>query len=192
MRVGLTELVGFWGRHSRHPLLGSVGAYVVAYSQLHHPLSGLLLAGNMAVAPPAQANGKSIPDPNALRRNSMRIDITETRQGVLVRVEGEAGYHAAGALQGPLTRLLAKRPPLVVFDLAELTFVASLVLGALVNFRRALARHGGQVKLAALQPAVRETFETAGLLALFDASETVAEAFCTTAEEPARNQHHEA
>jgi anti-anti-sigma regulatory factor len=52
-----------------------------------------------------------------------------------------------------------------------------------------LARHGGQVKLAALQPAVRETLETAGLLALFETSETVAEALGTTAEEPARNQY---
>ena len=122
----------------------------------------------------------------------LRIDITETQPGLIVRIEGEAGYLTADALQGPLTRLLAKRPPLVVFDLAELTLIASLLLGVLLYFRRALARHGGHVKLAALQPAVRETFETAGLLALFEASETVAEAFCTTAEEPSRNQHHEA
>ena len=30
LRNALTELVGFLGRHSRHPLLGSVGAYEVA------------------------------------------------------------------------------------------------------------------------------------------------------------------
>jgi anti-anti-sigma factor len=122
----------------------------------------------------------------------MRIDITETRQGILVRVGGEAGYQAADALQGPLTRLLAKRPPLVVFDLAELTLIASLLLGVLLYFRRALARHGGHVKLAALQPAVRETFATAGLLALFEVSQTVEEALCTAAEEPAQNHHQEA
>jgi stage II sporulation protein AA (anti-sigma F factor antagonist) len=115
----------------------------------------------------------------------LRIDMTEATQGFIVRIEGEAGYLAAEAVQGPLSRLLARRPHLVVFDLTELTFVASLVLGALVSFRRALARHGGKVTLAGLRPAVRETFETSGLLALFEASETVAEAMGTTADEPA-------
>jgi stage II sporulation protein AA (anti-sigma F factor antagonist) len=115
----------------------------------------------------------------------LRIDMTESPQGLIVRIDGEAGYLAADALQGPMTRLLARRPHLVVFDLAGLTFVASLVLGALVSFRRALAHHGGKVKLAGLQPAVKETFHTAGLLSLFQVSETVAEALGTTAEEPA-------
>jgi len=113
------------------------------------------------------------------------IDITEIRQGFVVRLGGAGGYHAAGDLQGPLTRLMARRPPLVVFDLAELAFVASLVLSVLVGFRRAAARHGGQVKLAALQPGVRETFEAAGLLALFQVAGTVDEALMATAEEPA-------
>jgi anti-anti-sigma factor len=178
LRNALTELVGFSSRHSRHPLLGSVGAYEVAYWRLHDAVSGLLPVGNMA-APQAQPYEKRIPDLKPPRKTSMcepRIDITETRQGLIVRIEGEAGYLAADALQGPLTRLLARRPHVVVLDLAGLTFLASLVLGALVSFRRALARHGGRVKLAGLQPAVRETFHTAGLLTLFQVSETVAEA----------------
>jgi anti-anti-sigma factor len=91
-----------------------------------------------------------------------------------------------------LTRLLARRPHLVVFDLAGLTFVASLVLGALVSFRRALARHGGKVTPAGLQPAVKEVFHAAGLLALFPVSETVAEALAATTQEPAQNRYQEA
>jgi hypothetical protein len=63
LRNALTEWVGFLGRHSRHPLVGSVGAYEVAW-RLHHALSGLLPAGNEAVAQPA---GSSI---FRLRRNA--------------------------------------------------------------------------------------------------------------------------
>ena len=41
-RAALAELVGFVGRHSRHPVLGSVGAYEVAYWRLHDAVAGLL------------------------------------------------------------------------------------------------------------------------------------------------------
>jgi hypothetical protein len=41
-RDRLAELVGFQGRQSRHPVLGSVGAYEVAYWQLHDAIAGLL------------------------------------------------------------------------------------------------------------------------------------------------------
>jgi anti-anti-sigma factor len=114
--------------------------------------------------------------------SDLRIDIMQTRQGFLVRFGGEGGYLAGDALQGRLTPLMAHRPQLVVFDLAELALVASLVLGVLVGFRRALARHGGQVKLACLQPAVRETFQTAGLLGLFEVTATLDEALSVNGE----------
>ena len=38
----LTELVGFAGRHHRHPVLGSVGAYEVAYWKLYDAVAALL------------------------------------------------------------------------------------------------------------------------------------------------------
>ena len=42
LRDALTELVGFMGRHRDHPVLGSVGAYEVAYWRLHDAVAGLL------------------------------------------------------------------------------------------------------------------------------------------------------
>ena len=41
-RDAVAELVGFRGRHRRHPVLGSVGAYEVAYWRLREAVSGLL------------------------------------------------------------------------------------------------------------------------------------------------------
>jgi hypothetical protein len=42
LRSAVAELVGFRGKHHRHPVLGSVGAYEVAYWRLHEAVSGLL------------------------------------------------------------------------------------------------------------------------------------------------------
>jgi hypothetical protein len=42
LRDAVTELVGFRGRHHDHPVLGSVGAYEVAYWRLRDAVAGLL------------------------------------------------------------------------------------------------------------------------------------------------------
>jgi hypothetical protein len=40
-RDAVAELIGFLGRHRDHPVLGSVGAYEVAYWRLYHAVFGL-------------------------------------------------------------------------------------------------------------------------------------------------------
>jgi hypothetical protein len=42
IRNTLTELAGFAGRHHRHGVLGSTGAYQVAYCKLYDAVAGLL------------------------------------------------------------------------------------------------------------------------------------------------------
>jgi anti-anti-sigma factor len=42
VRNELTALIGFSGRHHRHPVLGSTQAYQVAYSKLYDAMAGLL------------------------------------------------------------------------------------------------------------------------------------------------------
>jgi hypothetical protein len=42
IRNTLTELVGFAGSHHRHPVLGSAGAYQVAYWKLYDAVAALL------------------------------------------------------------------------------------------------------------------------------------------------------
>jgi hypothetical protein len=41
-RAALAELVGLRGKHRANPVLGSVGAYEVAYWRLHEAVAGLL------------------------------------------------------------------------------------------------------------------------------------------------------
>ena len=64
LRDAVAELVGFRGRHQNHPVLGSVGAYEVAYWRLHEAVAGLLPrpaavqdAGAATPEPRAQGDG---------------------------------------------------------------------------------------------------------------------------------------
>ena len=76
-----------------------------------------------------------------------------------------------------LLPLTARRPARVVLDLSDLTFISSLGLGALVEFRRGLVRNGGQVWLAAPSPQIHELLEMSGLLAIFPVASSVSAAF---------------
>jgi anti-anti-sigma factor len=107
---------------------------------------------------------------------TLQIELIETSQGVVARLYGDAGMLATDSLQMSLASLSARRPALVVFDMAQLAFVASLFMGALVSFRRGLVRHGGRVKLAASQPCVLEAFQRSRLDELFEFVESVDQA----------------
>ena len=65
----------------------------------------------------------------------------------------------AGALNGSW---------LVVLDLAALTFLSSLAMGALVSYRRGVGRRGVEVRLANVQAQVWSALESAGLGKLFE------------------------
>ena len=111
---------------------------------------------------------------------ALQVQTIESPQGVIVRLQGEAGYLDADTLHLPLTWLSARRPAVVVFDMEQLAFVASVVMGALVRFRRSQLHHGGKVILAALQPSVQESFRAARLLELFESADSVDQAFSHT------------
>jgi anti-anti-sigma factor len=57
VRNELVELIGFAGKHRRHPVLGSVEAYQVAYGKLYDAVAGLL-AGH---AVPNRQSGPAVP-----------------------------------------------------------------------------------------------------------------------------------
>jgi hypothetical protein len=75
-------------------------------------------------------------------------------------------------LEGLLSRLAARRPGRVTFDLSELRFISSLAMGSLVSYRRTAVRGGARFCLApGLHPAVREALARAELLSLFEVAE---------------------
>ena len=104
------------------------------------------------------------------------VDTNSHPSGLIVRIVGEAGIDNVSTLEGELLKISALRPPLVVFDLSGLDFIASLGMGALMSFRQGVVRNGGTVRVAAAQPAVLDAFKRACLNALFNTCNSVDEA----------------
>ena len=84
-----------------------------------------------------------------------------------VALRGEASFDQAEVISAELLRIPLDGYSLVVFDLAGLTFLSSLALGALVEYRRGLCRRGVEVRLANVPAPVWLALESAGLGTLF-------------------------
>ena len=85
---------------------------------------------------------------------TVRIE-TEERDGtVIVRLIGDAGIVSGPILEQEFTRIVAKKPPLVILDLAELAFIASLGMGSLVALHRGIAMRGGKLFMVNVREAV--------------------------------------
>jgi anti-anti-sigma factor len=94
--------------------------------------------------------------------------IDEPAGEVVVRIAGEGGVGQADELTAALLGLLARRPALITLDLSGLNSLSCLSMGVLISFRRAIARAGGQVRLAtALQEPVRAALARAEVLSQF-------------------------
>jgi anti-anti-sigma factor len=88
-----------------------------------------------------------------------------------VAIQGEATFDQAEVLAAQLLRLAVDGHSLVVLDLAGLTSVSCLAMGALVEYRRGLSRRGVEIRLANVQAPVWLALESAGLWGLFEPME---------------------
>jgi anti-anti-sigma factor len=86
---------------------------------------------------------------------------------LLVAIRGEASFDQAEVIAAELLRIPQDAYSLVVLDLADLTFLSSLAMGALVEYRRGLSRRGAEVRLANVQARIWLALESAGLWQLF-------------------------
>jgi anti-anti-sigma factor len=85
-----------------------------------------------------------------------------------VAIMGEASFDQAEVVSAQLLRIPLDPYTLVVLDLAELTFLSSLAMGALVEYRWGLGRRGIEVRLANVPAQVWLALELAGLGPLFE------------------------
>jgi anti-anti-sigma factor len=85
-----------------------------------------------------------------------------------VAIQGEASFDQAEVIAAQLLRVPLDGSSLVVLDLAELTFLSCLAMGALVAYRRGLGRRGVEVRLANVSAQVWLALESAGLGQLFE------------------------
>ena len=68
---------------------------------------------------------------------------------VVLALVGSADVNGAHVLDQQLRKVIAQRPPLVVFDLSQMKYISSVGIGVLLNFRRHSEDWGGKVVLAA-------------------------------------------
>jgi anti-anti-sigma factor len=87
---------------------------------------------------------------------------------LVVAIKGEASFEQAEVISAQLLRTTQNGYWLVVLDLAELTFISSLAMNALVEYRRGLVRRGVEVRLANVQAPIWSALEMAGLWRLFE------------------------
>jgi anti-sigma B factor antagonist len=100
---------------------------------------------------------------------------TSTRGAdVVLAVAGDIDIHTAPQVRDRLAGLASDGCTSVIVDLAEVTFLDSSALGALVAAHRDLAAVGGSLRLAAPQPHVRKVFRITRLsdvIPLYDSVE---------------------
>ena len=114
-----------------------------------------------------------LPAPRAPRPSpaapAVQVAVSQTADGLVIQVKGEARVECAGALLDGLLTSAARRPAAVTLDLSELRSISCLAMGVLVGYRRGVVRTGGVVRLAEpLQPEVREALVRAEVLGLFE------------------------
>jgi anti-anti-sigma factor len=112
----------------------------------------------------------TLPTTATRRKPEARIEFHVERRPQFLRVaiRGEASFDQAEVLSARLLRVPLDGAWLVVLDLAELTFLSYLALGALVSFRRDVWRRGVEVRLANVQAPVWLVLESTGLGKLFE------------------------
>jgi anti-sigma B factor antagonist len=105
--------------------------------------------------------------------SSLQVTSKKRGKALVVAITGDAGMAFVGQLQHELSRVCEAGPERVVVDLSGLTFISSMGMGTLVNFRKGVERCGGTVRIAALQPLLAEAFRRARMTEVFETFDTV-------------------
>ena len=97
--------------------------------------------------------------------------------GIVVRLAGELDLYNVSEVSAAVSRAAAERPLRLVIDLADVDFVDSTALGAIVEARRALA--GTPLVLAAPGPEVQRALDVSGLASHLDVRNSVEDALAS-------------
>ncbi len=93
-----------------------------------------------------------------------------------IALHGYLDAHTAPTLEDEIDRVLASGCNRIVVDFTNLDYISSAGLGVFMVFIEQVRAHGGDIKLAAMRPAVFTVFDLLGFPVLFTITPTVAEA----------------
>ncbi len=106
------------------------------------------------------------------------MEITDSkRNGIAVlTVAGRVDASNAGVLEEKLLARIAAGEKVLVVDCAQLDYISSAGLRALLVAAKRLMPSGGKVALAALKEHIKEVFDIAGFSSIFSVHRTTDEA----------------
>ena len=105
-------------------------------------------------------------DPAAAPRE-LHVDVVRFGRRGVVTVVGDIDVDSCRRLREQLVHLIDAGVATVVLDLAQMDFVASTGLDALVGAYKRLSRHGGELVLRSPRPAAQRVLEITRLDTVF-------------------------
>jgi anti-sigma B factor antagonist len=100
-------------------------------------------------------------DSASLSRERPVLGVETIGVAIVVRLGGELDLYNVDQVRAALETAISKRPGAVVVDLAQVEFIDSTALGALVEARSKIGN--GALRLASPQLATRRTLKVSGL-----------------------------
>jgi anti-sigma B factor antagonist len=82
-------------------------------------------------------------------------------------LKGEIDLHVSPSVTASLNEMINKKPPRMVVDLSEVSYIDSAGLAALIEAMQKVEGYGGKFMLAGLQETVRSIFEISRLDQVF-------------------------
>ena len=101
--------------------------------------------------------------------------MTQDQPNVLP-LEGEIDLHVAPQIGASLAALIKNKPPRLVVDLSQVSYIDSSGLAVLIEAMQNVGRYGGTFAISGLQETVRPIFEIARLDQVFRIFPTTADA----------------
>jgi anti-anti-sigma factor len=120
---------------------------------------------------PLQASGEW----NVTQLNLLVEVITEPT-GVVVMLKGDADIAGAEVMERKLLAIAAQRPAKLIIDLRGLGLISSIAMGVLMQLRRGVHQHGGQLCLAGASGNVLDALKRAQLDRVFTLLPSTADA----------------
>lgn len=106
----------------------------------------------------------------------MKLEITRQGKITIIKIEGDINIDDEIALERELCGFADKGERCLVLDLSSMSFISSANLRVFLQAFKHIARLGGKLKLACLQPFVSRVIRTANLNQVFEIHSTLNDA----------------
>jgi anti-sigma B factor antagonist len=116
-------------------------------------------------------------DPTELE--DLRVTIQRHGAATVVKLSGSAHMMVSSALRDQLVGLVDENTHELVLDLADLEFINSVGLGAIIAAHLRCRHHNGVVKVVAPRPAIHELLAVTKLTHLFPVHASVEDALAS-------------